>query len=215
MTSLLLSTLVDAMLLVVFLSILNGAGTFSLLGRSISALFSGLIWGFQEENEKAGDDAARRTPFSPTTQKVTSDSAGIEDDDTDTTLDSDDSNYTDVREPNTRTSSSSSSSSSSWQTRRVRFTTVNVRNYDMVSPERDELSSLDWSFNKERQVPVELFERTKSVSYTRKSHTRRKISGTPVSGPRRPQNVAPRKRRVPKVDTSFPNIQQFDALLAS
>ena len=172
----------------------------------------------------------------------------------------------------TSSSASASSSSSSvlllpgcGSTRRVRFNSVCIRNYNVVMVEDSEdvdtkpsgttttadavddenendlhTSSLLSRKRKlvqqpqDRIVSVELFERTKCVSFQRKSHTRRKIIGKPVTlSPRQQQLLMQQqsnrgcynknhhyhpldKNKVKKLDAIlFPNLQKFDELLAS
>ncbi|KAL7572760.1 hypothetical protein ACA910_009024 [Epithemia clementina (nom. ined.)] len=126
----------------------------------------------------------------------------LADDDNNTLESSDESYDTPVNYPGSATrwcgtngrsseSSPTSPSSSSYEkrARRVRFNNVSIRNYNVlplstseykysffVSSPRTSLT-LDWTYTRERELPVELFERMRSVSYERKSHTRKKIAG--------------------------------------
>lgn len=51
--------------------------------------------------------------------------------------------------------------------------------------------SLDWAFAKEREIPVELFERMRCVSHTRRSHTRRSSGSSPSASSFAGKPVAP------------------------
>ena len=165
------------------------------------------------------------------------DSVSLEDD---STLESSDESFnTPVRTPpKSNISSSPSSSLSSYErrTRRVRFSSVCVRNYNVLpmsvtSSQPPILAgiaqtsrftlTLDWSYGKERELPVELFERMRSFSYQRKSHTRRKISsGKPISVSPKQQMLHMQSRNVSKSKHSGSQrpesvFHKFDELLMS
>mmetsp|Transcript_30052 Transcript_30052/g.82524 ORF Transcript_30052/g.82524 Transcript_30052/m.82524 type:complete len:211 (+) Transcript_30052:67-699(+) len=87
--------------------------------------------------------------------------------------------------------------------RRVRFSNISIRSYDVV--EEESLTSLDWSYQQESLVPINHFERTKSTNKStpvRKSHTRRRIVGTPLSGPKKLRKLNNRQKRVVATTTA-------------
>jgi hypothetical protein len=199
-------TMIDGLLLVFFLYLLN-QNTSSLreLVRLARRIFLSTDPNVEETAERSCVSGAA------------SSDGYMEDDDT---LQSDESYYTEVRDPR---GDSKSEFSQYGKIRRVRFNNVRVRNYNVIpqtaSSSQDDTRTtltLDWSYSKERELTVDLFERAKAETYPRKSHTRRKISGTPVAGPHKSHRLhSAHVKRPQKMDTSFPNLHQFDALLTS
>ena len=101
-----------------------------------------------------------------------------------------------------RTSSLSVNSQDSKVDRHVRFSTIHIRNYPSM-PEKDSevscakkpLASEEdptcdyWSPTQQRHLTIDLYERTKQTTYTRRSHTKRKVSGTPLSSPHKIRRI--------------------------